>query len=419
MPRFHIGTLVVLSLFTVFPRQSIGAEGPWDISALQKPPAYQWLDESSPVRSLTYENEPYQGQTTDVFAFYATPGSVAGDPTLDKNLPAVVLVHGGGGTAFAEWAWLWAKRGYAAIAMDLSGRRPTPPTFDPETGEIVLGSHRDLQRTRLPRGGPEQGHVEKFANVGGDMSDDWQVHSVSAVLRAHSLLQSFEEVDPERTAVTGISWGGYLTCIVASIDDRFKAAVPVYGCGFLYEGESVQRPRIDGLDPDKRAEWIRMYEPSAWLPQCEVPVFFVNGTNDKNYPIDNYARSYRLVRGPRTIRIEVNMPHGHPPGWQPNEIGLFIDSYLRDGAPLPQLGKPQNVDGQATASCTAEVPIERAQLHYTTEDGPTLERSWQSVSAQVDSQSITAKLPENATIWFLSATDERDAMVSTEVVFVP
>jgi len=29
--------------------------------------------------------------------------------------------------------------------------------------------------------------------------------------------------------VTGISWGGYLTCIVAGIDDRLKAAVPVYG----------------------------------------------------------------------------------------------------------------------------------------------------------------------------------------------
>ena len=32
-----------------------------------------------------------------------------------------------------------------------------------------------------------------------------------------------------------ISWGGYLTCIVAGLDNRFKAAVPVYGYGFLHE----------------------------------------------------------------------------------------------------------------------------------------------------------------------------------------
>ena len=31
------------------------------------------------------------------------------------------------------------------------------------------------------------------------------------------------------------------------LDDRFKAAVPVYGCGFLFEGESVQKPSIDKL----------------------------------------------------------------------------------------------------------------------------------------------------------------------------
>ena len=36
----------------------------------------------------------------------------------------MVLVHGGGGQAFAEWATLWAKRGYVAISMDLRGRGP-------------------------------------------------------------------------------------------------------------------------------------------------------------------------------------------------------------------------------------------------------------------------------------------------------
>ena len=40
-------------------------------------------------------------------------------------------------------------------------------------------------------------------------------------------------MDRRRIGITGISWGGYLTCIVAGLDDRLKVAVPVYGCGFL------------------------------------------------------------------------------------------------------------------------------------------------------------------------------------------
>src|SRR5262249_55644912 len=50
------------------------------------------------------------------------------------------------------------------------------------------------------------------------------------VSRCVSLLGRLPEVDPDRIGVTGISWGGYLTGLVAGLDDRLKAAVPVYGC---------------------------------------------------------------------------------------------------------------------------------------------------------------------------------------------
>jgi dienelactone hydrolase len=389
--------------------------GPWSLDKLKETPAVTWLDEKSPIRSLTYRNEKFQNRETDVFAFYATPGSISGDATKDRNLPAVVLIHGGGGTAFDEWAWLWAKRGYAAIAMDLSGRRPAAPKFDVKTGELIID--RRAARTRLEQGGPEADHIAKFANVGGDITDDWQFHAVAAVLRAHSLIRSFPEVDAERTAVTGISWGGYLTCLVASIDDRFKAAVPVYGCGFLYEGESVQKRLIDELTPEKRAEWIRVYEPSAWLPKCRVPIFFVNGTNDKHYPLSSYARSYGLVKGTRQLRIQVNMPHSHISGWAPAEIGLFIDQHVAKGAPLPKLGRPSTAAGVASATVAWTLPLKNAELHFTTGSGPLVNRRWQSAKATFTAESVSAPVPADATIWMLSVTDSRDAMVSTEVVF--
>lgn len=417
MSCFSVRILVLCSLtFASLPHAS-DADEPWSLDKLTDVPTMKWLDDSSPIRSLTYENEKFKGQTTDVFAFYATPGTISGDASKDKDLPAVVLIHGGGGTAFAQWTWLWAKRGYAAIAMDLSGRRPPVPKFDPVTGELVSETSRSGDRVRLERGGPEAGRVEKFTNVGGDPSDDWQNHSVPAVIRAHSLIRSFKEVNAERTAVTGISWGGYMTCIVASVDHRFKAAVPVYGCGFLYEGESVQRPAIDALSLEQRTEWIKNYDPSAWLPKCQVPILFVNGTNDIHYTLPSYSRSYGLVKCPKQIRIEVKMRHGHQPGWAPNEIGRFVDQHLLGTDPLPQFGKPSIQDGLASVDVESKVGNKAAQLHYTADTTRLSERNWTSTPATIDGDTISAAVPDAATIWFFSATDSRDGMVSTDVVF--
>ena len=89
----------------------------------------RWHSQAGPVHSLIYAGEKYQGRDTEVFAFYASPATL-GNAESGKKFPGVVLIHGGGGTAFAEWVWRWAKRGYAAIAMDLSGSQPIDPVYD-------------------------------------------------------------------------------------------------------------------------------------------------------------------------------------------------------------------------------------------------------------------------------------------------
>ena len=206
------------------PANSLPATTPWDLAALSAAPPFNWADKTSEVRSLYYKSVPFHGKPTRVFAYYATPGTLAGDTSKDKELPGIVLVHGGGGQAFKEWAELWAKRGYAAIAMDLAGCGP--------------------DKNRLEDGGPDQSDKTKFGAIDLPVTEQWTYHAVANVILAHSLIRSFEEVDADRTALTGISWGGYLTCIVAGLDNRFQAAVPVYGCGFLHEN-SVWLDRLN------------------------------------------------------------------------------------------------------------------------------------------------------------------------------
>jgi dienelactone hydrolase len=423
MNRSMIPLALVVQCAALLASSASAAEatvGPWDLAALRRTPAMQWVDRSGPIHSLLYAGEVFQGRPTEVFAFYASPRTLGKGEAGGAKVPGVVLIHGGGGTAFAEWVWLWAQRGYAAIAMDLSGSRPPAPAYDPATGAPVPNQAAKAEtRTRLPNGGPDHGHPQKFDSIGGATDDDWPFHAAAAVIRAHSLLRSFDEVDPERTAVTGISWGGYTTCLVASLDDRFKAAVPVYGCGFLHEGESVQKPSIDKLG-DRRELWVRTYDPSSLLPRCKVPILFVNGSNDIHYPLDSYQKSFDAVVGFKQMRIEVNMRHGHGPGWAPQEIGLFIDSYCRGGVALPVPESP-TVDGDLVRmhlrSATA---LASAALHYTPDAGPRSKRAWKSLPARIEAGVVVApRPPPEANTWFIGVTDDRGAMVSSTVQFAP
>jgi len=398
------------------------AETVWNLESLSVAPKFRWLESAKPIRSLIYEGLPYRGRMAEVFAWYANPvtiGDVSKSPA--NGFPAVVLIHGGGGSAFAEWVNLWAKRGYAAIAMDLGGQQPADLKYDSTNGELICdGSHNVENRTPLKTGGPAQNAEDKFDSVDLDPEHHWPRHAVANAILAHSLIRSFPEVDAERTAVTGISWGGYTTCIAASVDTRFKAAAPVYGCGFLYEGESVQRPEIDKLAPESRAKWIALYDPSRHLPRCRVPILFVNGTHDIHYPLDSYARTVALPAGPVCVRIEPDMLHSHEHGWAPDEIGNFFDTYCRPGAVgLAKLGVPVINPESITVTYQSAEPLKKAALHYTTKVGPREQRDWQQSAATITADSITAlPLPTDANTWFITATDERGAMISTAPVIV-
>lgn len=362
------------------------AGGPWDLDRLRQAPRASWVEQTGTLRPLYYSNEPFHGKPTRVFAYYAVPEKLSG------KAPAMVLVHGGGGQAFAEWATLWAKRGYVAISMDLRGRGPDG------------NRHADA--------GPEQGNREIFTNIKDGERETWPYHAVAAVIRAVSLLAAQPEVDPARIGITGISWGGYLTSMVSGLDDRLKVAIPVYGCGFIYQN-SPWAAAIDKLP--ERALWIEKFDPSRYLAQARMPMLWVNGTNDFAYGMDNHQLSYRLAKGPRTLAIAVRMKHSHPDGWKPAEIGLFADQYLRGGAPLARLSGHRVKGGTVEVRSTGRTKIREAALCYTHDGGAWKDRFWQSSPAEVKGQRIRAKLPARRPIvFFLTATDARGATVSTE-----
>lgn len=372
------------------------AEMPWDVRTLTGTPRMYPAPEfqADGVRALFFDGLPYKGKTVRVFAWYGAPKTKAGE-----SVPGMVLVHGGGGTAFAEWVRLWTGRGYAAIAMDTCGCVPR-------------GEYGKWERHEM--GGPPG--WGGFEQVDEPIEDQWTYHAVADVLLAHSLLRSMPEVIPERTGITGISWGGYLTCIAAGVDDRFKCAAPVYGCGYL--GDNSAWVDVFGkMGGEKAQRWLALWDPSVYLSNARMPMLWVTGTNDFAYPMDSLQKSYRLPEGPRTLCVRPRMPHGHGgAGENPEEIHAFADSLLELGAPLVRFAGHGRDGDRAWARYEGERPVTKVELNYTCDAGVWTDRKWESVPADIDAESrtVSAVLPAGVTVHYFNLYDDRDLVVSSE-----
>jgi hypothetical protein len=256
---FARGTMRGLSLLSLVTTAAVAAdhEKPpqilWDLNTLLKAPQFQPAAgfDTSGVRGVFFDGLPWKGKPTRVFAFVGVPDHKPGE-----KVPAMVLIHGGGGTAFANWVQFWNSRGYAAIAMD-------------PCGSVPRGKYGDWERHE--RGGPgtAPGGSGRFAHD-EPLEDQWAYHAVADAILANSLLRSLPDVDQNRIGLTGISWGGFLACIVASLDDRFRFAAPVYGCGFIGDN-SVWLPEFSKMGKENAAKWLRYWDPSQYLPHAKIP----------------------------------------------------------------------------------------------------------------------------------------------------
>jgi dienelactone hydrolase len=351
------------------------------------------------VNAIFYAGADYEHKSTRVFAWYGFPPNMK--PGV--KVPAMVLVHGGGGTAFAEWVRLWNKAGYAAIAMDTCGCVP-------------IGSDNHWQRDS--DGGPAG--WGGFGQIDQPVTDQWTYHAVLNVILANSLIRSWPEVDADRVGLTGISWGGYLTCIVAGLDQRFKFACPVYGCGFLGD-DSAWIPDLKSLGPARSHRWLNAWDPSVYLPEATMPMLWVDGTNDAFYPLDSLSKSYRLPRGSRTLVMRIAMKHSHRDGWSAPEIAAFADSICKHGQRLAKITS-QKLTGQMLAVVyDSDVPIKKAELNFTTDDGEWSKRNWQSQPARLlpSEKQAQVAVPERATAYYLNMVDTQDRLVSSDLSIKP
>ena len=155
--------------------------GPWDLDILFQVPKWEKTDMAAQpgMTGILFESLPLNGNAVEVFAYYSAPEG----PVPEGGWPAVVCVHGGGGTAFNEWVQKWNEHGFAAISMDLEGHFP-------------LRKQGESRGPRIPTANPGPSRVGVFGDFDLPVEQQWYYHAVTQVILAHSLIRSFPEVNP-------------------------------------------------------------------------------------------------------------------------------------------------------------------------------------------------------------------------------
>jgi dipeptidyl aminopeptidase/acylaminoacyl peptidase len=130
------------------------------------------------------------------------------------------------------------------------------------------------------------------------------------------------DLDASRIAVTGGSYGGYMTHAVAvHYSARIRAAIAVVGIShfvsFLERTETYRRDlrRVeygDERDPEMRA-FLEKISPLANAAQIKVPLFVMHGQNDPRVPVAEAEQIVRTVKAngvPVWSMIADNEGHG-------------------------------------------------------------------------------------------------------------
>ena len=337
------------------------------------------------VHAIFYDALPWKGKPTRVFAWIGLPAQRTG------KVPGIVVVHGGGGTAYKEWVQKWNAQGFAAISIAVEGQTDVDEKKEAK-GRPVWARHAFS--------GPARDGT--FADTKLPLKEQWMYHALADTMLANSLLRSLPEVDATKIGVMGISWGGVITSTIIGLDERFAFGIPTYGCGHLFDAENHWGKALHDNEGYKQV-WDGM----NYAERVKMPVLWLSWPQDAHFPLGCQAEHYRQTPGPRMISLVTKMGHSHPAGWNPPDSYAFAKSIVETGKPWGSSPSATTKDGHAIAVFHSAKPLTKAVLVSTTDKGFTGTRKWVETPAAAASggggTTASAPLPAGTTAWYINA----------------
>ena len=164
-----------------------------------------------------------------------------------------------------------------------------------------------------------------------------QVQMIKDLQRAVDVLRAQPNVDDERIAYLGISYGGAMGALFVGIEQRLKAAVLVVADGGLVThstGPDLAEPVAEfmaSLSCATLNDWVRTMtpiEPIRFIAHANIPLLLQNGRSDTFVRPRDAEALHAATPEPKTIQW-YDAGHGLPPqarldmhAWLVEQVGL-------------------------------------------------------------------------------------------------
>tara|TARA_B110000046_G_scaffold186011_1_gene231333 strand:- start:1797 stop:3050 length:1254 start_codon:yes stop_codon:yes gene_type:complete len=343
------------------------------------PEVFDRTENKGGIDSLYFSGEPYQGKSTRIFSYYKAPEG-------EGPFPAVVLVHGGGGSAYQTWVKKWNEAGFAALAIAVEG----------QTGTQINKRPPNKWQKHQWAGPSRQGIYE---DTNKPLLEQWMYHASSAVIKGHNLLRSFDEINPEQIGLSGISWEGVLTSTVIGFDQRFAFAIPIYGSGFLDSMENQYRKALKNNE-----SYRNIWEPALRIDKFNQPTLWITGLKESHFSLDAQASTYKLLNS-HYQSIQPNLKHNHPAAWTVVEAYEFARAIIHD-KPLPIFSNQSVKENKVSIEYKYTDKPRKATLYYTQDQGHTFKRWWHTIPVDIKPTGnkliLSTKLPQATTAWLFN-----------------
>jgi dienelactone hydrolase len=348
----------------------------------------EWESGGVCFRTVTFHVGTFKGKAARIAAFYAFPKG-------EKNLPALLHIHGGGQRAFLSEVEFYARRGYACLSVNWGGREmEEAQKGDPNTDWGAVD--------------PTQNNVPGYFNLKpgekyldpevSPRNNNWYLLTLGC-RRGLTFLEQQPEVDAERLGVYGHSMGGNLTVYVAGADPRVKAASPsVGGAGFWTQPRAFlpeYKPQLPNAD-------VKLFEATlgfeSYAPGVSAPLLWLGATNDFHGVMDDTYRTGDLIPHEQVrYSFAPHLNHLFTP-----EVAvtrpLWFDQHLKAKFSFPATPKSELALAVADHVPELRVTPDRVKdvadvhLYYSVDPDPRA-RFWRSAYARRSGDTWTAALP--------------------------
>jgi dipeptidyl aminopeptidase/acylaminoacyl peptidase len=202
-----------------------------------------------------------------------------------KRYPTILQIHGGPYARFTYGfeprAQFFAANGYAVLMPN-------------------------------PRGSTGYGNKFATANV-----KDWGGKDYQDLMAGVDEVIKRGVADPNRLAVMGGSYGGFMTFWVITQTDRFKAAIGHAGISdwYSFHGQSdipaLMEYGFGGVPWIARETYVK-YSPMSFVDRVKTPLMITHGEQDRRVPIAQAEQYYRALRKRGVEVVFVRYPReGH------------------------------------------------------------------------------------------------------------